>query len=513
MPTVTDYYSARKETLPFVSGDSDIIVDIDFTQYTSVAEFEAANSGWTVSGTSGSAVFDANGFNGKGVAGIRNTTLNASALASANQGTILVEVEREAIADDESIASFSADFIQSTGTKGSTRYLFLTGGSATYFLSAFYQSNDVFRFRSMTNSVENSIDDCRFNSQTPSGLDGYFQVVTTWNNYEVWNLVDRVPCGMKAQSVPHKNANEFDDFYLGENGGAAQFLGDYYIRRLQIVKRSSIPAFMPVRWAVFGDSFMRSAVDTENHLTRQSIRKYFDGTGRSARYSGIQELSRLCESSGLGIPYGIYGASTTENGHGWASDLTQFSAATINAVVTADPEIIICAGSINDVGDTLPASLLVDMKAIMDTFIDGCPSLREIHYFQMFPGLCGSTTTNTALRYTNAAANMTEAAGIDGYRNMVIYHDTRADWDESYGTVSNPEYTTGSSPTNTKSTNNDVHPSPLGNLKMGEIINNALLKYIKRAITVAMISFLVVGAGNYITLGSENISVGFEYRA
>lgn len=481
MTNISDYYSARKETLPFASGDTDILIDIDLTQYASAAAFAAANPAWTVGGTG--AVFDANGFNGKGTAWLYTTTwADYAALASANQGTIIIEVEREALAMDEGIVAFAGTFIQSTGTAGSTRYLFQTQANVynNYYTAVAYNSGNSVLVRSTVNSTANDYTTLNPNSQTPTGLDGYMQFALTWKNYEVYGLIDGMPVSYKYQAGPHTNSTEFQRIVVGASTTAgASPLGDYYIRRIQVVKRAAFPVYMPMRIAVFGDSYMYAATDNSNRLTRQSVVGWADGTGRSGQYCAMGEFSRLCNANGLGIPYLIYGTGTTETGHGWAADKLPFSASTKTAVVTANPEIIICAGSVNDVDTTLPADILGDTQAIMDTFIDGCSNLREIHYFEMFPGQSGDTSENTQTKFDNSATIRQTVRGIDGYRDKVIYHSTREHWDESYGSYAHPEYTIGTAPTNTKTANADRHPSTLGYLKMGEIIFNAMLPYLK----------------------------------
>lgn len=478
--TLADYYADRKDMAPFATGDVDILQDATFTSQAG-ATSPTVGDAFTIGGTG--AVFDANGFNGKGTAWLYVTTwTGAAALAASNQGSVYLQVQRSGLALNET--DIPATFIQSTGQSASVaqRYAFDLAQTAGFTYDIFIQRDTAANSGYTSCHIKsNSVavnKTAYLNSRTVNGTQAtdYAEIVITWKNKSAWLYLDGCCIGqwqMDSELSTANLTNPLQRLIVGAQtqAGGAPF-GDYYIKRVQISRRVSKLATNPVPIAFFGDSFAKAFLDSASYTKPADLFGLFDGSGRAGMSTGLAELIRLFAVNDNMVLFNIRDNDTTENGHGYASDLTPFSAATKTAVVTFNPEILVCFGSVNDINTAAPtATLLASVLAILDQFIDGCSHLREIHFFETFFAHKGSTTTNTAAYIAEHARTRGILAAIDGYRDMVHYHLT---YDLVGGDDYSQEYSIGSGTGNIVDANANIHPSSLGHLQMAQIVYDAI---------------------------------------
>ncbi len=351
------------------------------------------------------------------------------------------------------------------------------------------------KFSTEANNSGNPNINAFINSQTENGFTAdeqkFARIIYSWKGSVVTVIID----GMLL--LVHDNGADFQTgafnrFILGNQAPtSAGHFGDYFIRRLQISKRQSVLVDNPMKIGIIGDSVMNQFADSAtagDYDGLSDLSKLSDGTGQAAKKLGLFSLIlAFARNHNMMLSHFRAGIACESNA-GWSSEISNSIDATQwNHIISYDPEILITAGSINDVNPSVPkADIYTDTKTILDTIIDGCRSLREIHFFEEFPQYLGDTTTprNTQAYYDESKAHADEQARLNGYQRnnkagepcTVIFHRTVDAWG-GRGTY-DPDLTIGSASTNVAPNDNgpgnEVHPSPKGQIKVAEIMYNAL---------------------------------------
>ena len=508
MPFVSDYYSARVDLAPLSAGDSDILEDIDFGDYANDSAFTTAHGGdgWVVNGTvewtgTGVKVNSAN-------SSLSNTTNSwQTDIINAGEGSIYFEVERSGLTVDE--GDISGEFLQSSGRVGNATVAYLFGLSKT--ASPFDEVLFLYRHTSANSGP------CILGVQDPTGgaqtaqayinstrlsnisddQYNYARVIFTWKGKTVQLIIDGLPVATLTLTDAY-TADLFDRFTVGNNAPTAgNIFGDYTIRRMQITKKQSLLVANPMKICFAGDSFMSQFCDGNNYTLLSDIQQLYDGSGRAGRHNGLAEFIRLFAvnhnfvlTNVVGFTQGTAGNQngSTVGGGGFTSNATYtFSADWTNYIINQNPEVLITCCSVNDLNTGTPASDPAgDIQGYFDTIIAGCRSLREIHLFEGFFYWKGVTARNNQdnvdefVRFNDLAKSLDgyTATNAAGETTTVFWHDTVESWQGNYGSPLtldyDPDFTIGSATGNTVSANNELHPSPKGFLKIGEIFYNAL---------------------------------------
>lgn len=473
-----------------------ILEHIDFTQYTNVAEVVAAHPTLTTLGTGH--IFDpVKGFSGQSAGSFYFNNYDVTPLV--NSGTITIEFEREAMAMDE---SENAVWMQTIGDVGLTRFLlhaYKIGDYAQEF-RLYHQTNGLFAF--LLDRADARGLGMTLNSQTPPDTDNFITLKLTWDAGTVSIFLDGVLVERYTFAQTTMDNSALWRFIIGANEyTGSNPLGNYFIRSFMIEDTASSVEYLNTKISVFGDSFMQSAVDDRDYSEAVLITRA-DSHGYVSAFDSI-----FRQMSGANRFYlNVNGNASTEQGHGWASDVNQFGAATINAVITNNPQLLVCAGSVNDVNVSLPAAdILTDAKALLDTIIDGCSRLKKILFFETFPGhknftdVSNPTRSDWLAEYKNTIAAL---AGLNGYRNIVTYVSTYDAWG---GDDYDDELTKGSSVT-FPNPGTDYHPSSKGHLMMADIMFPYIISALSRIYDTVL-------SANTIYVGGDIQDTSADYPA
>jgi len=502
MSTVSDYYTDRADVSPLASGDADILQDITFSGYSTGAEFTTANTDWVINGAN--VTWDTTGGTKVGSGSSLTTTLASieTDLLAANEGSIYFEVERSGITVDE--GDIAGNFLQSTGRVGATTVDFLlnTSSGATDFIKLSRQpgttASGQMRLTIKANNGTTQNIDFYVNSQREFDVTDdehtYAKIIATFKSKTVTVIVDGLPV-ITATLDNEFTTSAFSRITVGNQALLSPgHFGDYFIRRIQITKRQSFLVANPMRVCFGpGDSFLASFTDGVDINSLADVQKLSDGSGRAGYKSGLYSFLRRMAVDHNFVLTNVTGFhdttasmnGSTENGAGFSSSgAVPFTSELTNYIIGRNPEVIITAGSWNDVNDASPApDIYGDTKAILDTIIDGCRNLRQIHFFAQFAGFKGLSTKNNDAHRAEAERLRSEQRALNGYTRSnaagetvkVFFHETYELWG---GDDYSPELSIGSATGNTVTPNADQHPSSLGSIKMGEIIYNATEPYI-----------------------------------
>ncbi|MCW8935481.1 MAG: hypothetical protein OQK98_12210 [Gammaproteobacteria bacterium] len=474
---------------PFMGDDTDVLYDIIFNDYSIASEFITNNPAWAVNGSNITWVTN------NGIKVGENSSISTTSALTSREGSIYFEVERLGISVDEN--DIPTGFIQSQGRSNSTtsNYLFSTTDSSNGFIRVFRMPGDLASGQMRLNikagggAIQNI--DFYINSQRDFGLTDdeykFARFTITWKGRLVTVFVDNIPT---VSTVLDNEFGEtpFNGVIIGNQAPRSQgSFGDYFIRRLQISQKHSFLASSSMKISFFGDSYMKAFVDSNDYSTFNDISILSDGLGRAGYKSGLFSLLKKISSKHKFLLSNILGEASTANGHGFCTDpgFMPFDATEFDKIIAYDPEILITAGSINDVSINSPATnIFSDTKNALDTLIDGCSSLKEIHFFGQFPGFKGASITNNQTNIEEAKRIYKLQKALDGYQRnnakgtqvTVFFHETYDLWG---GDTYDTELTTGSATGNLVTPNADIHPSSLGHIKMAEI----MYRYLEDRIT------------------------------
>lgn len=474
---------------PYAAG-SNVLLDLDLSLGSGVL----SGTGFAVNGSGAS--WTTKGFVGNGTADLRNTDFTArSSLFSAQSGYVMLECERALMA--RNLSQSTTDFNDSVGLADSAlHYAFWADNGSTS--GDYYQINKETNgatkyLRNISGQAAFNILHDYLNSRTPQGLDPVFvKIIFTLSGTTHYLYVDGCCVGM-ATDASAPDADDFKRIVIGSKFGAS-YCSTYAIKRVQIGTNFINPlgSVSGRKIALIGDSFVQEAgaVESVSNLDSTTVAE-IDGkqTGltidstrysRLRRYRGVQNWGHIIQSMLLretGTWYPIYNAGNS--GNDWRSDLgagTQITTAHRDAVIAANPYVIVMPGSVNGITESAGAfDVYTAMKAYVDAFIDGCPNLKKIYVVQPF-GWYNSANTNadSAQWLANYAEYAKQISALDGYRGKVSYLS------HSWGAEPAPKMLMGSNSANTTaSLNTDFHPSASGHIAIADL----LYPHIKSVIT------------------------------
>lgn len=221
----------------------------------------------------------------------------------------------------------------------------------------------------------------------------------------------------------------FNAFRLSDDGSNTNgFIG--WIRRFQLIAGGlDLEQYCAPTLAFIGDSFVQrgagqatpaaqtvAAIDAvQNGKDSTNLANLTTGTTNPVKgdyYTpfiyGLQKLAAL-----QGARFKFYASG--DAGHGWGQGASQIRQAFFDAVGAYDPEIIVALGSVNDVANN-PADLLGDTKSRLTYMAAQCRNLRKILFIETFPGhKCGSATWNTQAAIDLYNAQIASLANLQGY--------------------------------------------------------------------------------------------------
>lgn len=470
--SVQNGYLARRVSIPLSDGDSRILLDATLT-----SSAAATGAGFTLVGTGH--VFDSNGFNGKGTGNL-NIANWASAASVVPQGTIYLQVERAALSFSN--ANNGADFSDSTGTdNGASRYLLYSNNDGFTHERRVYvdgAGTDGLVFLNEANNTQATSVLNRYNSHAVLTYQDqqYAEIVWTWRDTTYWIYIDGHVV-FRGTSALSPTTSDLDNIRLGSQNASTGWLGDFYIKRIQISSAFAPPVMLPLRVAGYGDSFVVASIESatpgaDTVAGINAVQTHTALTARDANYkkvrgqaSWMHALQALAwQNNGAFFPYYMGGKA------GAGYEKSAIASGYRDAINAYQPELIIAMSSVNDVNPSSPVTNIVaNTKTMFDALIDGNAKLRKILFFVGFSGHQDASTGGVEgwlTEYKRISALLT--AGLADYRDKVEVVDVYEAWGGDSYPVSQ---TAGSNVDNVTATaGEDVHPSASGHLKMAEIM-------------------------------------------
>lgn len=504
--------------LPLASGDSDLVLDLDFTKGQAAinAALVTAN-GFAHSGAAGT--WDSTlGWNPNGTETYLNTNWTPAGLGSRAplypNFTIYVEVRRSDLGitylDDNTgfIDNAVGPSVNAPYPANTYGYLFyITRSTApTPHLTMRYKNFGTLgaggqrvEIEHCDTAVEGGMT-LRYHPDqitTPDYADGDFaKIMFVVEGQTIWYYFDGEPMYYWTRTSNTTTDDMFQMFGIACNqGGTGVFRG--YIRRMQVIKRAiNNRAALGTKLAVQGDSFVVNGGSIANPgaLTVAGVNAMQNGLNDSALATKtttinpletavntpwIWALRKLCANTGLRCRWYIAG----QGAHGYsstvASGTTQFAACMSDAVIAYDPEIILMLGSVNDINiaGAPDTSLAADLTAAFDKYINGCKKLRKILFTTTFPSRQAGGASADQPAY---GAELARIVGIqksfDGYRGKVQVIDVytlMGSWsntDRGLSRGGHPCAPLWDAAYTKTETNGDIHPGQYGQNRMAEVL-------------------------------------------
>lgn len=476
------------------SGDSKVTYDWDFRGASLIA-------GWSENGT-GHQYSETDGVN-CGVAG----SISLANLVDTDligEGTILIEYERAALAFDSE--TYDPTFQDAIGrTDAGEHYLFSINENGG-FLREILVAHSAGINGSCQITCEGATDDPQqpvrlFDRKPPDDDtfdDRWAIAALTWKSGRIYVIIDGcIEASFQREIID----DDINDISLAARGSA--YLGDYWIKRAQVLNVCVAPKITAPKIALIADSFCvrytgrkdTTLEDLPSYLEQQGSLSYIYSQPDVLATSRHTELVapnwaqtntftylQSIASSKYGIWPPLFNAG--RNGAQWRSDLgNQINSAQTDAIIDYDPEILWCFGSVNDIqiGD-LVEDIEVDIKALLTTMITGCRNVRKVYFVETFSTPETRADEDIADTYIEDARLRAKLALLDGYTVAnakgidvsVEFIETWSQW-ASDGVVS-ARYGIGSHPDNGTSSaqgpgdTGDVHPTSEGSAKIAEIL-------------------------------------------
>lgn len=451
----------------------------------------ALPSGWAVLG-SGSSYSTEDGLYLANTAYIRTDNFaSRQTLLDANQGYILMQIERQALSVDKSYNSattfYDSDGYTDTSTEKSL--LWTDDGVGGWQFRIYRKATDY-----TLNCEENfssKYSSRNVSRRSPFFNDRFANVILTWSGTSASLIID----GTVVKQMTLSNANTgMKRIYIGAYGGA-KFIGPYYLRRIIIGAQYLHPNDSGFKCAFLGDSFVVAAsdrgepADTDNTSVSEldglqsatsinALNALKLGNYRGAAPAIFQMQAMFNFENGTFLPCYNSGSS----GNGWrttsrASNL-QIAAPHIDAVVAYQPKVVFLIGSVNDLSTTAESFTVgTDIIPRLDSLIDGIAGLRKIYVVQTF-GWYHSTNSlaNTAGWKTNYKLYQNQLRKLHDYRGKVEFVG------HNWGDEPPIKNLLGSNTDNVSTSfGSDFHPSPTGQSQIAQVLYPLLKKEYEKA--------------------------------
>jgi len=511
----------HRDLPPLAPGDPDLVLDVDFTAGESVvrAQLETAE-GLLSSGVPTGVVWDpVRGLNTNASFGWSQIGWNPSALGSraemyAKNGiTVYWEVERSALAS--TWLDYDVDFIDTDdGPSVNDAADFTIGVTTARYLSSFLDpdvapypgikllgqltwsgSNPRFSLIHSNTDLSEDLISVKLSRAAARQLGDTVKIAQTidYRSRVVELYIDGLLRNRTSWDETFgDDANKTDIMkkvsLLQDPGQIRRFKG--FVKRLQVIKRAcKNRASSGHRVAFFGDSIVGdgTAINApstqdvagldavQNNTTNAYARSEVAGGNPlvgTTHHPWIVQLEAIAASTGRPFHSYVAGAS----GGAWASTaglpIPDFYR---DAVAAYNPQIIVCLGSVNDIGaESTTANVELGIKSRIDYWIANCPRLKQILFLTTFPTV-GLDILLTPARKALLAEHVAMQRGLEGYGAVVTVFDL---WSALGGFDADGAYAKGSHPLApaydaryAKSiTGADVHPGQTGQSKMAELI-------------------------------------------
>lgn len=472
----SDYNDERKfSNPPFASGDSSLLVDIDFRDGVTAVTAAMTAAGFTLYGTGH--LWDATrGWNPNLKGGFSNTnwvpTGHASLAAAfaSGEATIYCEVERAALSctwmDDDSFFTDSqigpsascwngssvvaADHLYgdyTVGTKIGYAFRSVTSTGLKYVRTYYQCGNNLGNpagrvYFGMDDNVNDQSFATRAIGRAPDldAFDPDFAEII----YSIKNNILKVYVDRRLVKIYRLDATFVlsDLFYrnsVGSEYTTTRALAGY-IRRYQLANAAAEMKLEGPRIAFVGDSFTQRGTNmatpaddpdiatvadvdaVQNSLVDWTLEDTSDVRLNpiiaSVWRPWLHELCRVAANEAL--PFSLYDAGAA--GRGWAdtgssTPLNPIPTAFFDAVVAHQPEIIVCTGSTNDVdgATNIATDYLAECKAKIAYMISNSYTVRKLYFFETWPGWKGKTNHSAADYIAEWTRQRELQAQLDGY--------------------------------------------------------------------------------------------------
>ena len=482
MLTIADSFLGRRNFPPFASSHASLVMDLDLTSASGSTPSGIATHGFTVANTP---TFDSSGMLTSS-GHIYTSNFKASDRAAlALNGTIYIEYDRAGVAlDNGQVTTYFPDSSGRGDDLTERKLIFHTRDSGNLYAIEAYHHNAAFGNLRVAGEVNNNAFGYTANymNRVVSGHQDatVAKLVITWNQTHLFVFADGHLLSIQTLTVPF-TADGFANFGIGGFSSSATTLrfGAYHIKRVQVTKVTCLPVLLPLRFGLYGDSFIKgadgssapashtvAAIDAvQSGLTLTSVADIVVTPGQATWLFFLQALA--WEQLGVYIPY--YNAGRQGGGY----EKVPIESAYADALNAYRPEIVIAFGSVNDINVSSPVTNIVaNVKTHLDRLIDGNTALRKLYFVETFPGYLPPNSSDgpTAIGAEHdRIVTLLRAGGIDGYRSVVKYIKTTEDFAyTSADTIgSAPDNTTSSGPTNTGT---DVHLTSRGKAKVAAIL-------------------------------------------
>lgn len=466
------------------------VLDLDFRLGASVVTGSPGGFS-TVQGTG--QTFDSKlGFNGNGTGSYRYGSSSpswAAAMNAATEWTVLLQVRRIDVARSVTVSSAACWDSESSLIPGATATPMMFNSTSGSFqgISLNYLT---------TTNLQPTWKDSAATTKSPqislsshySSLyddpDGFIEIGFTNYKGQLTLLVDGFPIWTDTLPV----ANLVNMFIGGQVGAAigagSPFTG--WLRRLRMyTKAVRYTADRHPKVAIFGDSFFQnatnrdvaaaatvSAIDTvqnERDDTGINTNATFRRWNSTFTPNGWANILQRWAIGAFGAPFRIYNAAKL--GNGWTQTggvYTQFPAAYTDAMAAWQPEIIITAGSVNDVAvDGTPNStVMADIQARLTTIISANPQCQKILFMQTMPNSVGNASW-TAAAWTEYLRQIDLQRTLHGFGGKVQFVPS---YDLLGGANFDKRFNQGTYPRNAFSPNADIHPGGYGQMRIAEFL-------------------------------------------
>ena len=467
---IKDWLAAQTVSLPLASGDSRLVMDLDFrTGLTAITSaLTTALGGAPTHGATGEQWDTTLGWN-PGRTGYFVKTGWTPPAGTDSNFTIYLEVRKQDIAstcyDNDSsfldnltgpttwsgsggYSGLSSPYSPTPGGATINGYIFQWGMGAGNFdnMQALYSVSQAagpgamagrFQFNNRSNASSNAgqltIEE---NSDYLSDEDQYVKVaIVIRNGKEEHYFINGLWRGSYQRTATANSSaasTVFGSFRLSDDGSNTNgFVG--WIRRFQLISGGLAlnEVYSGPNLAFIGDSYVQrgSAQATpagsppsvaqinavQNGLNSTNLANLSTSTINPVKGGSITPwiVGMQKQAAKQGARFKYYAAG--DAGHDWSSGGAQIRTNFFTAVSTYDPEILVCLGSVNDVANASdPATMVANIKSLLTSVSANCRNLRKILFIETFPPFlsAGATFQNQSVYESQIAAM---ASGLPGY--------------------------------------------------------------------------------------------------
>lgn len=277
--------------------------------------------------------------------------------------------------------------------------------------------------------------------------------------------LDGIELGSNTREAAATTAS-FQEIHVG--GGLSAFgevpMGDGYIADFLLTNEETYPAIDTGNKLIFfGDSYVNRAAAGSTYGIGTTVASYGLPTMDSGFVRGV--ISRAYKRTG--VRYNILGHGN--DGHGWSDSHGNPLQADRADMLSNNPTIVWCKGSVNDIGSPLAADYQTSWEDHIDTIL-AHSSVNRVIVSTIPPYQTVATYNTSAIREVILEANAI-------IRNLANYNSNVWVFDEfeaRNGFGVNPETVIGSAVGTSDTT--DLHPTPRGEEAVADLVTDLCLE-------------------------------------